>query len=368
MSSAPVKLGVLSTANIAKTILNALERVPTCTVTAVASRDISKAENFAKTHDIPTFCTYEALLTQPVDAIYIPLPTALAADWAVRCARAGKHVLVDKPLTSADAIEQILQACKENGVFYMDATHFVHAKRSKIVRERIKDGVIGDVKRVVTTFGFPIRLSGNIRADPSLEPMTALGDLGWYTVRSAVTYLGVERTANVMSLSCEAKYLQKYAGAIECVKGVVVFGTGEGDRFSLCFVADQNCSFEQTVVIQGTTGHIEIPEFVVPHKQTDILAGLRRPELYTTNTELITIKTVSGIDAGGEPVPMYPTKEVEVVEEDGDLSQPAAMMREFGRMIQEKDSEAAHRWASESLNTQKVLDMAFKEIQTRNTQ
>lgn len=362
MSLAPVKLGVLSIATIVEPMLIALKSVPTCTVTAVASRDISKAESFAKLHDIPTFCTYEALLSEPVDAIYIPLPTALAVDWAVRCARASKHVLVDKPFISADAIEQILEACKENGVFFMDATHFVHSHRSKIVRERIKDGDIGDVKRVIATFCCPIRLSGNIRADPSLEPMTALGDLGWYTVRSAVTYLGAERTASVMSLSCVTKYHEMYEGVLESVEGIVVFGTDETDGFSLCFSADQNCAYEQSVVIHGTKGHIEIPEFVAPHEQTYYFAGVRKPEFFTTNTELITVKNVSGVDAGGEPVLMYPTREVEVVEENGGLSLPAVMMREFSRMIQEKDSEAARNWESESINTQKVLDMAFKEI------
>lgn len=362
MSDPVLKVGVLSTANIVKTVLVALKRVPTCTVTAVASRNITRAEEFAKAYDIPTFCDYEGLLIQPVDAIYIPLPTALAPDWAIRCARAGKHLLVEKPFASAEDLEQILTACRENNVLFMDATHFVHAKRSAIVRQKLNDGAIGDIKRVIASFSFPMRLSGNIRADPSLEPMGALGDLGWYTVRSAVTYLGVERTASILSVSCEGKYHPKYQGVIESAEGIAVFGTGKEDTVSLVFACDQNCSFDQSVTVYGTTGRIEIPGFIVPYNQTDLFEGQRRPETYTTNTELVITKNVSGVDAAGDPTMMFPTCNVEVVEEEGDLSQPAAMFMAFSRMILQKDTATAHKYAQESLQTQKILDMAFKEI------
>lgn len=62
-----------------------------------------------------------------------------------------------------------------------------------------------------------------LRADPALEPMTALGDLGWYTMRFAVTYLGIERTANTFSVKCEGKFHPDYEGVIKRAQGVAVF-------------------------------------------------------------------------------------------------------------------------------------------------
>lgn len=60
----------------------------------------------------------------------------------------------------------------------MDSTHFVHSKRAAIVHQRIDEGTIGKVKGAAAVFSFTACLPGNIRADPTLEPMTALGDLG----------------------------------------------------------------------------------------------------------------------------------------------------------------------------------------------
>lgn len=362
MSNSVVKLGILSTADIGKTVLDALKSVPTCTVTVVASRDISRAERFAKAHDIPSWCDYEGMLSQPVDAVYIPLPTTLAPDWAVRCAHAGKHVLVDKPFTSVQDIDRMLDACYENDVYFMDATHFIHAKRSKIVRQKLNDGVIGDVKRVVAAFTCPIRLSGNIRSDPTLEPMAALGDLGWYTIRTAVTYLGSRRTASIQSVSCTGKFHDKYRDSIECAEGVVVFGTDKEERISLAFTCDMNCCFDQSVAIFGTKGKMEVPGFIVPYHQTDYFKSERDPTTYTTNTELIITKTVSGLDSSGEPVLMFPKTDVEVIEEDDDQKQPSVMFLEFSRIILEKDSAAAERLAAESLLTQRILDMCFKQV------
>lgn len=357
----PVKLGILSTAAIAVTVLNAVKPLSTIKVVAVASRTLEKAESFAAEHGIPTAVTYDDLLQQDLDAVYVPLPTAMAPDWAAKCARAGMHVLVDKPLESVKAIQLILAACQEGGVYYMDAVHFVHAKRTTIVRDMVQRGDIGKVRRIASSFSVPIAKHGNIRTDPKLEPMGALGDLGFYIAKSVVAFLGVDLAKKIMSINADAKFLEEYQGAVDRVDGYIVFGEGN-EKVLFDFRIDMSCCFEQTVDIMGTVGKIELPDFVIPDRQTDIFKGKRPAEEYSTKLEIITTKSVSGFDDHNDPQLMYPKKNVQVVEEEDGLPQESKMMMEFARMIQESDQAAADRWATESLATQHILDLIFDKI------
>lgn len=357
----PVKLGILSTAGIAVTILNAVKPLSTIKVVAVASRTLAKAESFASDHNIPTAVTYDDLLKQDVDAVYIPLPTAMAPEWAVKCARAGKHVLVDKPLESVEAINRILEACAEGGVYYMDAVHYAHARRTAVVRDMVKRGEIGEVRRIASSFCIPIAKHGNIRTNPELEPMGSLGDLGFYVAKSVVAFLGVDLARKIVSVNVEGDFCDDYPGAIDRVDGYIVFGD-ENDKVILNFRLDMSCCFEQTVDIMGTLGKIELPDFVVPYRQTDVLDGLRPDGEYSTKLEIITTKSVSGFDKHNDPKLMYPVKNVEVVEDVDGLSQASKMMLEFARMIQEKDQKAADVWRKESLATQNIVDLIWKKV------
>ena len=78
-------------------------------VYGVASRNLEKANEWAKKHDVPKgFGSYEELLADKnIDAIYIPLPTAFKTEWVVKAANAGKHVLVEKPLPGLKSDEEV---------------------------------------------------------------------------------------------------------------------------------------------------------------------------------------------------------------------------------------------------------------------
>lgn len=89
---APLRFGILSTANIGNVFRAAVEPVDDVVVFAVASRDVDKARQYAEQYGIQRACTYDELVEDPdVDAIYVPLPTALATGWAVRAAQNRKH-------------------------------------------------------------------------------------------------------------------------------------------------------------------------------------------------------------------------------------------------------------------------------------
>src|SRR5882757_11041044 len=102
MIAPPLRIGILSTANIARAFVSGVRPSSTVTVAAVASRDAAKAEGFAREAGIPrSFGSYEALLAdREIDAVYIPLPNTMHAEWSVRAAEAGKHVLCEKPLAA----------------------------------------------------------------------------------------------------------------------------------------------------------------------------------------------------------------------------------------------------------------------------
>jgi xylose dehydrogenase (NAD/NADP) len=96
-----VRLGVLSTARINDLILPAARACERVEVVAVASRELSRAQQYAADHGIErAYGSYDALLEDSaIDAVYVPLPNALHVEWSKRALRAGKHVLCEKPLS-----------------------------------------------------------------------------------------------------------------------------------------------------------------------------------------------------------------------------------------------------------------------------
>ena len=119
-----MKWGIMSAANIAKKIvIPAIQRAENAEIEAIASLS-GNAEETAASFDIPkTYDTYEELLAdEEVEAVYIPLPNHLHKEWTLKAARAGKHVLCEKPaaLNRAD-VEDMIEACNENGVYFLEA-------------------------------------------------------------------------------------------------------------------------------------------------------------------------------------------------------------------------------------------------------
>src|SRR5438445_13584897 len=119
-----LRWGVMSTASIAQiAVIPAIQQSTLGAVEVLASRDIEKARSVARSLGIGRVVgSYEALLEDPdVDAVYIPLPNALHAEWTIRAAAAGKPVLCEKPLaTSANDARRQIEACAKRGVSLME--------------------------------------------------------------------------------------------------------------------------------------------------------------------------------------------------------------------------------------------------------
>src|SRR5580765_1443630 len=137
--------GIIATGSIAGAFARGVGHSRTGRVVAVASRSREKAETFAREHGVAkAHGSYEALLEDDeVDAIYIATPHPLHAQWAIRCAQAKKHVLVEKPIgmNHAQAMA-VVEAARVNNVFLMEAFMYrCHPQTRKLV-ELIRGGAI----------------------------------------------------------------------------------------------------------------------------------------------------------------------------------------------------------------------------------
>lgn len=146
-----IKWGLISCANIANKNVRGMELSKNSKLVAVASRNIEKAKSFAADNNlsesVKLYASYQELLDDPnVDAVYLPLPTTMHLEWGVKVAKAGKHLLIEKP-AAVDAAELLLiiRACNENKVLYMDGVMFMHHDRTNLLRSCLRDPFAGEV-------------------------------------------------------------------------------------------------------------------------------------------------------------------------------------------------------------------------------
>ena len=193
-SDRPVRIGVLGAARIARLFVDAVRTSRKVLVTAVASRDVGRATAFARDTGVATVHpTYEALLGDPqIDAVYVPLPNNLHAEWAIRAADAGKHVLCEKPLaaTAAEA-RAVFAAARKNGVYLVEAYPYRAQPQTLKMRELLGADAIGKLQLIQASFGFPLTDMTNIRMDPTLAG-GALMDAGSYPVSLVRTIAGTK--------------------------------------------------------------------------------------------------------------------------------------------------------------------------------
>jgi xylose dehydrogenase (NAD/NADP) len=177
-------LGLLSTARINRAILHGASLTDHVDVLAVASRDGTRAEAYARQHDLErAHASYEALLTDPdVDAVYIPLPNSLHVEATLRALDAGKHVLVEKPLTRRRAeAERVFDAAERAGLVVMEGFMYRHHPQTKRLADLVHGGAIGELRVVRAAFTFTITGDTDVRLSAELDG-GSLMDVGCYCV------------------------------------------------------------------------------------------------------------------------------------------------------------------------------------------
>jgi len=188
LMSNKLRWGVLSTANIGlKKVIPAMQLGDLTTVTAIASRDLAKAQEAAQSLGIAkAYGSYEELLADPqIDAIYNPLPNQFHVPWTIRAAEAGKHVLCEKPIamTVAEA-ETLLEVRARTGVKIGEAFMIRSYPQWLRVRELLDVGRIGELRSIGGFFSYFNADPANIRNHME-SGGGALMDIGCYMIHAS---------------------------------------------------------------------------------------------------------------------------------------------------------------------------------------
>jgi predicted dehydrogenase len=247
-----VRWGVLGVAKIAvEKVIPAMQQGQWSEVTAIASRDRTKAVGAAATLGIPkAYGSYEELLADPdVDAIYNPLPNHMHVPWTTKALDEGKHVLCEKPIAlSAEEARQLLAARDRTGAKVQEAfmirTHPQWLKAKALVRE----GAIGELRSMLGVFSYFNRDPVNIRNRPEYGG-GALMDVGCYLVNTS-RFIFDREPARVIGLVQRDREMR----TDRLTSIMLDFETGHSvGTCSTQLVASQRMQ------IFGTSGRIELP-------------------------------------------------------------------------------------------------------------
>jgi predicted dehydrogenase len=276
--SQPVRWGILATGGIANSFAADLALLSDATMVAVGSRSQESADAFAARHGIPrAYGSWAGLAEDPeVDVIYVATPHSHHHAAASVCLRAGKPVLVEKPLTLDTAsAEDLFAQARAAGVFIMEA---MWTRINPVIRrigELVDSGAIGEVTHIGADFGLqgPIAPGHRLRA-PELGGGAVL-DLGVYPITFAQLFLGVpDRVRAFASLTPE--------GTDQNTAIMLGYDSGALATLQCGFVGETS----QRASITGTAGRIEVDRhFYKPHGFTLFTAdGTRAGE--ATRVEL----------------------------------------------------------------------------------
>lgn len=252
-----IRWGIVGTGGIANSMAGMIKMADASEIGAVSSRRMASAQAFAKNHGVSkAFDSWQDMIDSgAVDAIYVATPTSVREEICIAAAKGGKHVLGEKPFASLPSVRRITAACRDNDVAFMDGTHFVHHPRTLDIKRR-RDERLGFVWSVASAFQFNLGDRGNIRFNPELEPMGAIGDAGWYNMRAAVEYLSPDVVLDTVSAHLRR---DRETGAAISGTGVVDFTDGSTSTW--------NCGFDSGAVVMdlritGTEGVINIDDFL----------------------------------------------------------------------------------------------------------
>jgi predicted dehydrogenase len=263
--------GLLAAGSIAADFAQGIKESETGELGAVAARSGDRAAEFAERHGIPnSYGSYDELLSDDeIDVVYISTPHPLHAEWAIKAAEAGKHVLCEKPLTltRSDA-KKVIKAARRNDVFLMEAYMYRIHPQIRLMVELIESGVLGEVRAVDVTFSYdsdetaPARLS-----DPALGGGGIL-DVGGYCT-------SVARLVSEAATGTKAVVPTEVSGMarLDPVTGVDEFAMGllrlPGD-----IIAQISCGFrlrqDDHIRVYGSEGQLYIP-------RPPWLFGMRKP-------------------------------------------------------------------------------------------
>ncbi len=354
-----LRWGILSTAGIARKNWEAIRNSGNGTVTAVASREVAKAQQFIDEcqQEVPyvdpprAIGSYDEIVTAgDVDAVYVPLPTGLRKEWVIKAANAGKHVMCEKPcaVSHADLVE-MTAACKANNVQFMDGIMYMHSDRLPKLRAALDDPAnVGRITRIATAFSFcapPEFLAGNIRLSSELEPAGCLGDLGWYTIRATLFVMNYEMPkalrATMLSTASRADSPSQVPTELSAE---LFFDNGISATFYNSFLTNH----QQWLHVSGDKGNIRLDDLVLPYPDGEL-------DFWVNNAEFV---------VEGCKFTMEKHLRREFVSEPGgndSNAQETKLFRNFAELALSGTPDSF--WPEASLKTQAILDACLESAQ-----
>lgn len=280
---------------------------------AVGSRSQETADAFAEPFGIPNrHATYESFLADPeIDAVYISTPHPMHAEWAVKAADAGKHVLCEKPIAlNAGDTKKMIEAAERNGVQLMEAFMYrCHPQTAKLA-ELLRSGAIGEVRMIVASFGFNAGFNPEGRLFKRELGGGGILDVGCYAVSAARLVAGAA-TGGTFADPTEVKAVGRLneAGTDGWTAAVLKF---PGDVVAQVSTGVQ-CTIKNNIEIYGTSGRIEVPSpwfcepgegkpNIIVHrdgKDVEELTTRDERQLYAIEADVF----AAGVDAGGVAYP-----------------------------------------------------------------
>ncbi|XP_062082682.1 uncharacterized oxidoreductase At4g09670-like [Humulus lupulus] len=352
-SNNPIRFGIVGCAEVARKLARAMCLAPGVTLCAIGSRSIEKAEKFAALiglsgTQVKLYGSYDQVLDDPcVDAVYLPLPTSLHTQWAVKAAHKKKHLLLEKPAAlNVAELDRILEACQSNGVQFMDGTMWLHHPRTLKMKNLLSDsktfGPINYIHSTSTMSVNPEFLETNIRVRPDLDALGALGDLGWYCIGAILWAKDYQLPSTVQALP---DVTTNSAGVILSFTASFHWGISSNNS-----TATIHCSFfansSMDLAISGSNASIHTKDFIIPYQED------------WASFELSCGAQFADLHIGWNVIP-------EEVRVDCELPQEASMVKEFSRLVHGIARDGVQpnsKWPEISRKTQLVLDAVKKSI------
>jgi predicted dehydrogenase len=250
-----VRWGILGPGRISRSFLTGLAGSSTEHAVAIGSRDLSRAEAVAREFQVPrAYGSYEELLAdEGVEAVYVGTPNSAHAEWAIAAARAGRHVLCEKPLgVSRAEAESMFAAARESGVRLMEAFMYRFHPRTRRLAELVAAGDIGAPTLIRSSFGFAITDTANVRLSADLAG-GALMDVGCYPVNAARMLAGPVADATAVA---------RWQDVDVTLAGVLDHAGGALSLLSCSLVSGRH----NVLQVVGSDGVIDVPTAFTPPK------------------------------------------------------------------------------------------------------
>jgi predicted dehydrogenase len=247
-----IRLGIIGASDIAfRRFLPSLKQNQEFEYVGVASRNIKNTERFVQEYGGKGFGSYdELIMSDEVNALYIPLPPALHFEWAKKSLKNNKHVFLEKPFTTTlkESTDLIELAQQKNLVLHENYMFQYHSQLKTIIK-MLKEQAIGELRQIRIAFGFPIRSSNDFRYNKELGG-GALLDCGGYTVKLATLLLGDSVKIVASTLNYEKQFNVDFFGSATLINNKKITA-------QIAFGMDN--SYKCELEIWGSIGCIRAP-------------------------------------------------------------------------------------------------------------